>query len=428
MENQNYREDECWINALLEKYEGTELTREKRGSLAKTLSRKKILELIDMSEDEIHERGIDTYKMTKVFEFFNIPVKLYNAGLGLYYEFIPKKYKHDRHTQIFVALIKNNHVYPINSNWDRLSQLKTIDSLKFKASSNFYINDMDEPPTYKCFSHIDELLQLTEEDRYHLIHVDNNLTEVLYQLKYAGYEPFIKYQANKISQLRVMFSYRRKKKSVEYIISSQDLSKEHIERDVLVHTEDKYNRLINAMFNFNKSIFSDAHKSKYDTIDISILDECRTIVPQGYFNKIDKTKDLIEIDRTKAFTWAFKQIKRIPKFNEFDVWKPMTEDIDIKQLSSLTLYMVEVYDGNVFFNKKINLVYGKFLRKMVKEDIELKILYYKQPSHIHRVDYNKVVNELWDTYISDDKDEDKQIKKKIAKEMLVGKYVGKNVG
>ena len=39
--NNNYKDNECWINHLLETYEGTELTREKRGSLAKTLSRKK---------------------------------------------------------------------------------------------------------------------------------------------------------------------------------------------------------------------------------------------------------------------------------------------------------------------------------------------------------------------------------------------------
>ena len=39
IQNNNYRDNECWINHLLETYEGTELTREKRGSLAKTLSR-----------------------------------------------------------------------------------------------------------------------------------------------------------------------------------------------------------------------------------------------------------------------------------------------------------------------------------------------------------------------------------------------------
>ena len=415
IKNKDYRENECWINALLEKYEGTKLTKEKRGSLAKpALTRSKILEMLNRTEDDIHKYGISINQMKPIFKFFSIPVKLYNCECQLLFQYIPDNYKNNRHTQIFTGMIKNNHIYPINANWDRLNHLDVSDPKELKVSSNFYINDMDEPPTYKIFSHIDELLKLTEDDRYNLIHVDNDLNEVLFQLKDAGYEPFVRYQANKISQLRVRFKYRDLSKSVDYIISSQDLSKEYIERDVLVNTEDKYNRLINAMFQFNKSIFSESHKSKYDDIDMSILNECKTVVPQGWFHKMDKVKNHAEIDRTKAFTWAFRQIKRIPKFNEFDAWMPMTDKIDIYKLSSLTLYMVEVYEGNIFFNKKINIIYGKFLRKLLEDNVQLKIIYYKQPSHIHKVDYDKVVGELWDTYISDDKDEDKQIKKKIA--------------
>ena len=40
IQNNNYRDNECWINHLLETYEGTKLMEEKRGSLAKALSRK----------------------------------------------------------------------------------------------------------------------------------------------------------------------------------------------------------------------------------------------------------------------------------------------------------------------------------------------------------------------------------------------------
>ena len=414
IKSKHYREDECWINALLEKYEGTELTREKRGKLAKTLSRNKILEILDKTEEEIHREGISTIQMQPVFQFFNIPVKIYNCEARPVYEFIPNKYKHDRHTNIFTGMIKNNHLYPINANWDRLNQMKELKPFELKASTNFYINDTDKPPVYKIFSHIDELLKMTDEDEYHLIHIDNNMTEVLYQLKDAGYEPYVKFQGGKISQIKVSFRYTSLKKTVIYNISSQDLSKEYIERDVVVNTEDKYNRLINAMFAFNKAIFSENHKSKYDDIDISILNECRTIVPMGYLHKHDKLKELVEIDRTKAFTWAFKQIKRIPKFNEFDIWKPIIDEIDIYKLSSLTLYMVEVYEGNMFFNKKINLIYGKFLRKMVENGVKLKIICYKQPCYLHKVDYSKVVNDLWDTYISDDIEEDKSLKKKVA--------------
>ena len=49
---------------------------------------------------------------------------------------------------------------------------------------------------------------------------------------------------------------------------------------------------------------------------------------------------------------------------------------------------------------------------MTRERIN--ILCFKQPSFIHKVDYKHIVNELWNTTISEDNEEDKCIKKLIA--------------
>ena len=65
----------------------------------------------------------------------------------------------------------------------------------------------------------------------------------------------------------------------------------------------------------------------------------------------------------------------------------------------------------MFFNKKFNIIYGKFLRKMDLTNI--KIIYYKIPSYIHRVNYKSIVDELWETQLGDNEDDDKQIKKKL---------------
>ena len=284
------------------------------------------------------------------------------------------------------------------------------------------------------FSHIDELLKLTDKDEYYLVHKDNNLTEVLYQFKKVGYEPYIRYRAGQISELKIKFTYKsadtkkiirrktqpyniatqtlEKDKTITYTVSTQDLSKDTIERDISTNMEDKYNRIVEAMFNFNKKLFSSSHMSQYDDVDIEILDECRTVVPLGYLDKNIDINELVEIDRTKAFTWAFNQITSIPIFNAFDSWKVWDGTLDINKLSSLTLYKVEVLKGNMFFNKKFNIIYGKFLRKM---DLSIiKIIYYKIPSYIHKVNYKSIVDELWETQLGDDEDDDKQIKKKIA--------------
>ena len=432
IQNNNYRDNECWINHLLETYEGTELTREKRGSLAKTLSRKKILELLNTTEEDIHEYGISINNMKKVFQFFSIPVKLYNYQSQLIFQYIPSNYGNGHRKRIFTALIKNNHIYPINANQERLCQLSGQPSFEFTASKNFYITDKTEPPKYKMFSHIDELLKFTDQDEYYLIH--KNMTEVLYQFKKVGYEPYIRYRAGRISELRIKFTYKsadtkkiiRRKvqpyniptktfeedKTITYIISTQDLSKDTLERDIDADTEEKYNRIAEAMFIFNKKLFSSSHMSQYDDVDIEILDECRTVVPLGYLDKNIDVNELVEIDRTKAFTWAFNMINKIPIFNAFDSWKAWDGTLDINKLSSLTLYKVEVLKGNMFFNKKFNIIYGKFLRKMDLSNI--KIIYYKIPSYIHKVNYKSIVDELWETQLGDDEEDDKQIKKKIA--------------
>ena len=48
IQNEKYRKNECWINALVDTYEGTDLMRVKRGKLVKTLSREKVLELLEI--------------------------------------------------------------------------------------------------------------------------------------------------------------------------------------------------------------------------------------------------------------------------------------------------------------------------------------------------------------------------------------------
>ena len=79
---------------------------------------------------------------------------------------------------------------------------------------------------------------------------------------------------------------------------------------------------------------------------MKILNECRTIVPSGYLNKTGRK--ITEIDENKAFASALCDIVRIPVFNEFDVFMPY-ENQDPNTLCPLTLYVVEVFEGNFFF-------------------------------------------------------------------------------
>ena len=413
LHKQNYRENECWINALLENFEGTNLTREKRQQKnTKTMTRDKVLELLDMTEEEFINTGATINQMDKVFKFFNIPVRLYNFTGALIYEYNPDNYEKGR-VKIFRGLVKNNHIYLLNHDLETLRQVQPKDKYNAFTTSKFYITDRTEPIEYKMFDNVDELLNMTDKEEYALIHSDNDLVKVFHQLNEAGYKPHINYQAGRITNILCKFYYKKLKKYIKYNIVSQCLSQERIDEDVITDNEEVYNKITTTMFNLQKELFKENHLSYYYEVDIQILKECKTIVPVGRFCKDVAVKKIKEIDINKAFTHAGGSIKYIPKFTQFDIFRPFDEDCSTDQFNNLTLYIVEVYEGNIFFNKKYCLVYGKFLKKLLKHNVKLKILWYKQPSNIYKVDYKKLIDELYATKITDDEDFNKQTQKKL---------------
>ena len=390
-----------------------------------------MLELLHTTEEEFKNKGATTTQMENVFKAFNITARLFDFNGKLIYSFDPPDYH--KHTKGFFGLIKNNHVYTINRDLKSIKKTMnaknkpshcdannntTREDFKLKISSNYYISDREEPPECHMIETANDLLKYTEKPEYTLVHKDNDLVKLFHELKMAGYEPFIKYQAGTMTELKVNWKIkgttqslgantRATKQEITYTIKLQNLSTHSIDEDVSVENEKLFNDMNREMFNFNKKIFNDAHKSYYSQTDIDILDECRTIVPTGYF-KNNSTNETVEIDRTKAFTKAFSKITHIPVFTEFDIWKPYQNE----ELQGLNLYLVEASTGNIFFNKKFNLVYGMFLKRL--EEKTFKIHYHKQPSHIHEVDYENIVSELWNTKISDKPKQDAKIKKTIA--------------
>ena len=94
----------------------------------------------------------------------------------------------------------------------------------------------------------------------------------------------------------------------------------------------------------------------------------------------------------------------MPVFKEFDVWKPYCDDVN--RFGDYTLYLVKACQGNIFFNKKFNLVYRKHLKQLISRGVVVKILFYKKPSHIHKVKYKKAIDDLYNANISDNKLED----------------------
>ena len=284
------------------------------------------------------------------------------------------------------------------------------------ASSNFIFNRNDKPVEYKVFNTIDDILPILrqceknkdDDKEFNLIHSENNLMQIFCDLKRVGYTPFITWKAGQIENLKMRFN------SVVFNVRNQSLVSDAVDSSIIVNNTDVFNKVNNAMFEFNKSLFSPSHKSFYDKQDMEILRDYRTIVPHGAFWRYDKEKpfnnQLVEIDVNKAFTSAFVSIDRVPVFSEFDAWKRYDKH-GVEKMNDLTLYFVSCRFYNLMLNKQFGLVYGMFLKKNV-DDVE--IIAYKVPSHIYKVDYKKIVKKLWETDISSDEKLDKAVKKMIA--------------
>ena len=428
-----YIENECWVNALVEHYK--DCPRKKNQP-----TREKILDVLKMNEDEFNQNGASIEDMEVVFNHFTIPVRIFDIIGNCIYktEHVNKKIR------AFYGLVKNNHIYVMNFNLSSLQQHKGREymNLKVRAPIDFHLNKSEEPSEYIIFDKIDDILKLhkptkeelegkvvAKEKEYKLIHSKNDLISVLCDIVESGYEPKIRYEAGTISQMKLRFEKKT------YIIATQNLVPSCIHGTVRVKCETTFNNMNKAMFKFNKALFNPLHKSFYTDTDIDVLNEYRTIVPSGklednyrhieyrekfnqmtgkvenqeYHHFIEAShKNACEIDMTKAFTHALTKMKKIPVFNQFDKWVKYNGE----EIEDLVLYTVEVYKANLFFNKRLCLCYGKFLKNVLNDDITIK--YYKKPSFIYNCDYKKIVKELVETHISDDTQEDTKLKKEIA--------------
>ena len=184
--------------------------------------------------------------------------------------------------------------------------------------------------------------------------------------------------------LQLSYKVKNKKHTVGYILKTQNLIPYQLDGSIRlrrVNTENVFNNMNKAMFNFSKKLFNPTHKSFYSDIDLQVLNEYHTVIANGmlkskckvinpkYINT--KTGEIsifmkhspnrfidvnvrenkpyfIEVDANKAYTYAFISFNKVPIFNEFGCWKSYSNN-DIQEL---TLYIVKV-KRKVYFLIKI---------------------------------------------------------------------------
>ena len=420
----HYKENECWFNTITDWYKDT-LMGEKRREKNR-LTKESMQKLMNKTEEDYKTNGASIQDMVPVFEHYGIQVRIFNSFIKPIFKYSPTKYNH--HIPTLYALVKNNHIYTASDNPQMLRQMVAIrenQDVSVKASPDYHINEKDEPTECKMMQSLNDLKNFREKDNYTLIYDGNDLTQLFYESKMAGYEPQVRFTGCIVSEL--YFKFYIKKKSIRYRIKTQNLVTSSLDETITVRTEQIYNKMSKAMHEFNKALFNPLHKSYYNEIDIQILKECRTIPQVGEINKFYKVFNqrtnkhdnygfmpdaTTEIDVRKAYTHAFNQITEIPVFNQFDIWKQFNyKTHDYSKFHELTLFLVKPKKQALFFNKTHCLVYHKFLKHYADK---CEILYYKEPSRVHKVNYTNLIKKLWATEISDHFPEDAKIKKLIA--------------
>ena len=83
----------------------------------------------------------------------------------------------------------------------------------FYVSSNYKIKNKDEPLKIMMIKGVDDLLRLNKYDEYKLILEDNDLNKFASDLVDAGYDPYVRFPAGRMYEIRVSLKFEIEEKS-----------------------------------------------------------------------------------------------------------------------------------------------------------------------------------------------------------------------
>ena len=144
-----------------------------------------------------------------------------------------------------------------------------------------YKRQATEPSNHRIIEHIDELLEILreqegaeeEEKISYLIQKQDNLEAVVWQLYDAGFRPNIKHGADKLSWHT-------------FIMKSQQMIDLAIAGMMEAQGAAVFNRMHDAKMESHYQLFKAERRSFYNSQDLEIQDECRTVANVGWLNTL----------------------------------------------------------------------------------------------------------------------------------------------
>ena len=154
----SYIENECWINALTDFYSDATMNERTRNRL----TREKVIET--KGRHNFGEAGATIQEMEAVFKQSKIPCRIYDCCNKLIYKCDPDK--KSRPHQTILCNGQNSHIYALHHDLKSIQQKQLITKIPtVKASTDYYINEREEPPLYKIMRNIDDILSITVDEK-----------------------------------------------------------------------------------------------------------------------------------------------------------------------------------------------------------------------------------------------------------------------
>jgi hypothetical protein len=205
IKNKKYRDSECWINSITDFYGETLMNTDRKRNV---LTRAKLLTILNKTEGTV-KLGISVNDVLPFFQQYKLNLRVFDVFGKMIFRHDPKT--KNNHNKTMYRMIKGNHVYTLNHNLASLEQkLNSKPELCVKATSDHNIGQKKDT-NFKMIAHVDDLIKLisdiTSEGKpeekvvLNLIYKGVKRTDLLYEIKAAGYDPSIKYEGGRLTQI-----------------------------------------------------------------------------------------------------------------------------------------------------------------------------------------------------------------------------------
>ena len=120
-----------------------------------------ILKLINKTEQEFTESGASIDDMIPVFIKYRMRVRIIDQLGKIIFSYSPEMF--DRNIRALYAMVKNNHIYTLNNNIQRLEERQnTDDACVVRARPDYHLSDREKPSICKMFSTIDDIFEMVK--------------------------------------------------------------------------------------------------------------------------------------------------------------------------------------------------------------------------------------------------------------------------